>query len=128
MPPLQEAAFVAACRETMPEVKVAVVGPSHDIIVWRPDRLAIVPEEVAAAMNDGRGGTLLGYGLDSPAWVRPGPHVRVQIYRLPRAEGDLPVAGFDGPVDSWRTYAAARARDLEDAWAAKTEIEWEVRP
>lgn len=128
MPPLDQEAFVAACRAAMPEVEVAVVGEYSDILVWRRDIARIDPEELVAAMHDGRGGLMLGYGLDSPAWVKPGPHVKVQIYRMPRADGDLPMAGFDAPVESWRTYARARARDLEDAMGIGTFIEWEVRP
>lgn len=96
-------------------------------LAWRRDLTDIQPETVIADMDAGRGGLLLGYGLDSPAW-NGGPHVLVRIFRMPRQDGDQPVAGFHAPVNSWRTFAEARAADLSHAWGTETEVEWEVRP
>jgi hypothetical protein len=129
MPPGDTEAFFRAISKSMPsEVAIDVAEGTGDILIWRRDLLDIDPKQVVAEMHDGRGGILMGYGLDSPAWVRPGPHVAVRIFRLPREPGDEAVMGFDAPVESWRTFADARARDIADAWGTGIELEWKVRP
>lgn len=74
-----------------------------------------------------RGGMALGYGMESPAAAGE-PHVLVRIYALPRRQGDLPLAGFHAPTESWRIHAEARAKDLADAMSVEMAVEWEVRP
>lgn len=117
-------AFMRATAGFPPQV--AMRYQDGHFLAWRRDLDDIAPEAVIGELMDGRGGMLLGYGLDSPAFGTP--HVLVRIFRQPRKDGDLPSAGFHAPVGSWRTYAAARARDLADAWGTETEVEWEVRP
>lgn len=95
-------------------------------MVWRRDLETLSPERIIAEIESHRGGLLLGYGLDSPA-VLGEPHVLVRIFAAPRADGDLPLAGFHAPVASWRTYAEARAKDLSHAMAREMVAEAEVR-
>jgi hypothetical protein len=128
MPPGDTEAFFRAVSKSMPsEVAMDVAEGTGDILIWRRDLLDIDPKKVVADMLDGRGGLLMGYGLDSPAWVRPGPHVAVRIYRSPRMPGDSSLMGFDAPVESWNIYAKARAKDIADALGVETITEWEVR-
>jgi hypothetical protein len=129
MPPAETAAFFKACSEVLPaEVAIDVAEGTGDILIWRRDLLTIDPKQVVADMRDGRGGLLMGYGLDSPAWAVPVPHVAVRIYRSPRQKGDEMIGGFDAPLQGWEAFAKARARDFEDAWGIPMELEWEVNP
>lgn len=122
-------AFMAATGKTFPpEVAMHYEPETGDFLAWRRDLTDLNPAAAINAMADGRGGLLLGFGLDAPAWVLPGPHVAVRIYALPRVADDAPVLGFDAPVSSWQTYAYARAKDIADAWGVATEIIREVKP
>lgn len=106
--------------------QVAMRYQDGHFLAWRRDLTDLQPESVIADMESGRGGLLLGYGLDSPAWGGE-PHVLVRIFRMPRRQGDEPLVGFHAPVDSWSVFARARAADLQHAWGTDTETEWEVR-
>jgi hypothetical protein len=124
----QAEAFVDATKDFPPQVAMDYDNNTGDLLIWRRDLVEINPSEVNAVMREGRGGILMGYGLDSPVWVSPGPRVAVGIYRAPRQDGDVPMAGFDAPVENWQVYARARARDFEDAMGIETELAWEVYP
>lgn len=120
-----EAETLLLATESFPSQVAAHYEEGH-FLMWRRDLLDAKPESLIAEMDSGGGGILLGYGLNSPAFSAP--HVLVRIFTLPRRDRDLPVAGFHAPVESWRTYANARARDIADAWGVKTETEWKVFP
>jgi hypothetical protein len=129
MPQADAEAFIEAGDAAFPpQVAMRYDDVTGDMLVWRRDLIDLNPTEVNDAMRDGRGGLLLGFGLDSPSLVSPGPRVAVGIYRAPRNEGDPPLGGFEAPVASWRTYAHARAKDFEDALGIETELAWEVFP
>lgn len=118
--------FLRVTTAFPPQVAMHYDPVAGHVLAWRRDLLAADADSLVAEMESGGGGDLLGYGLASPAFGTP--HVLVHIYRLPRVDGDLPVAGFHAPIDSWRIFAQARAKDLEDAWGVATETEWEVIP
>jgi hypothetical protein len=121
----QAEAFIGSMEDFPRQVRSRYDDRTGDLIVWRDDLVTAPAEELMAAQQRGEGGMLLGYGLDRPAMGQP--HVLVRIYATPRREGDAPVVGFHAPITGWRTYAAARARDIEHAWGVKTETQWEVR-
>lgn len=92
------------------------------VMVWRDDLNPMAAADVLRQMEEGKGGLLMGYGMDEIP-ERNQAAVLVKIYTRPRGETSRPVAGFYGPVERWRVFAEARARDISDAWGVEVEIE-----
>lgn len=115
-------AFFAATRGFPPQV--ATHYQDGHMLMWRRDLTDLRADELLSEMHASRGGLRMGYGLDEPAFNSP--HVLVRIFQAPKQEGDVPLVGFHAPIESWQTFADARARDISDAWEVETETEWEL--
>lgn len=119
-------AFLSAIADFPDQVAAHYDPTSTHMVVWRRDLLPLSADSLIRMMDRGEGGMLLGYGRDSMAFAEP--HVLVRIYQAPRGSHSLPLGGFHAPIEKWRAFADARAKDFADAMGIETDVEWEVRP
>lgn len=126
MTPSEARLFGAALATFEEDLTVHYVEEGGHLFVWRQDLNDLQLDDLTQQLNNDGGGLLMGYGLDHRAKIGEA-HVLVKIYALPRVEGDQPAAGFHAPLDGWKVFAMARARDISDAWGVDVEIKQTIR-